>query len=40
MVIKDIQGEGYEGMKTLSCANDMLEIGKEKVPMLKISIEL
>ena len=39
VVIKDIKGEGYEGIKTLLYANDMLDEEKN-MPMLIISVRL
>ena len=40
VVIKDIKGEGYEGIKTLLYANDKLEKEKKSRPLLKISVGL
>jgi len=40
VVIQDIKGEGYEGIKTLLYANDMLEKEKKNMPVFKISIRL
>ena len=40
MVIKDITGEGYEGIRTLLYANDILEKEKKHMPMFKISVRL
>ena len=40
VVIKDIKGEGYEGVKTFLYANDILEKEKKNMPMFKISVRL
>ena len=40
VVIKDIQGEGYEGIKAFLYANDILEKEKENMTMFKISVRL
>ena len=40
VVIKDIKGEGYEEIKTLLYANDMLEKEKKNMPMFTSSVRL
>ena len=40
VVIKDIKGEGYEGIKTLLYADDVLETEKKNMPIFKISVRL
>ena len=40
VVIKDMKGEGYEGIKTLLYANDIPEKEKKKRPLFKISVIL
>ena len=40
MVVKDFTGDGYEGIRTLLYADDMLEKEKKNMPMFKISLRL
>ena len=40
MVIKDTKGDGYERIRTLLYADDILEQEKRNMPMFKISIRL
>ena len=40
MLIEDIKGEGYEGIKPLLYSNVMLEQEKKNMPMSKMSVRL
>ena len=40
IVITDIKGDGYEGIRTLLYANEILEKEQKHMPMLKISVRL
>ena len=40
MVIKDTKGDGFERIRTLLYADDILEQEKQNMPMFKISIRL
>ena len=40
IVITDIKGDGYEGIRTLLYANEILEKEQKHMPLLKISVRL